>query len=325
MISIDRIVCPLDFSTASRGAFHHAVALARRSGARVTALHVLPVAAEADARSGTPPAPGPSASPAVAGAAAALPTQGSVAAAMDGLAEPARRAGVRVDPVVVEGGTARRILEHANGQGVGLVVMGTGGAGGLERLIMGSVAEKIVREASCPVLTVSPDASPPTDATAAGTFERIVCAVDFSEASLKALEYAYTLADGATSEVAIVHVLETPDSVLLFPRRPRPTETDPQAILKAQTRLESLLPANVREVADPLLELRVGRPHQQILRFARERRAQVIVMGVQGRGRGIVKRLFLGSVTNKVVRGASCPVLSLRGGMPGASREDRAS
>jgi nucleotide-binding universal stress UspA family protein len=225
---------------------------------------------------------------------------------------------VEVEPVIVEGNTARRILEQADAAPADLVVMGTHGTGGLQRFVMGSVAERIVRTAACPVLTVSPRASEPSPPPRP-IYDRIVCAVDLSEGSHNVFEYALKLAESRASELTVLHVLEPPSWSFLVPDRADPSK-DPQLLLEARTRLESLLPANVHEHCSPRLDLRIGKAHEQILAVAQLRDAQVVVVGVRGRSAGVVEPLFLGSVTNQVVRGAACPVLSVREVRPAASR-----
>lgn len=315
MIAIDRIVCPVDFSEVSRSAFDHAVTLARRSGARISAVHVTPTATvpvDGDAAAASPgPAPGiPAAVP--------TPPIPPPSDAMEWLIEPARRSGVRVEPVIAHGNTVSRILEHSDEEPADLVVMGTHGTGGFERFVMGSVAERIVRKASCPVLTVSPevlDTPPPSPVG----FDRILCAVDFSEASVRGLEYALTLADGSTSELIVLHVLEPPGYSLLASDEIDPA-TNPALVREARSRLEALLPANVRDLCTPRVEVGIGKAHEQILTLAQQWEAQVIVTGVHGRAQGVVERLFLGSVANHVVREAPCPVLSVRDMTPAPSR-----
>lgn len=307
MIAIDRIVCPVDFSEVSRAAFDHAVALARQCDARITAVHVTPGATvpapeggppAALAPDGTVPAPAPP------------PPSPRPSEAMEWMIEPARRSGVAVESVIAEGNTVRRILEQTDAGTADLVVMGTHGTSGFERLVMGSVAERIVRKAACPVFTVSPEVldTPPPPASG---FDRILCAVDFSEASIRGLEYALTLANDPSSELILLHVLEPPAWSFLLGRESEPSY-DRGLLQKARGRLEHLLPANVRDRCTPRIEIRVGKAHEQILAFAHQQDAQVIVTGVHGRPRGVVGRLFLGSVANHVVREAACPVLSVR-------------
>ena len=238
--------------------------------------------------------------------------------ALEWLIEPARRSGVQVETVIAQGNTVRRILEHSDEGPADLVVMGTHGTGGFERFVMGSVAERIVRKASCPVLTVSPevlDTPPPSP----DGLDRILCAVDFSEASVRGLEYALTLADGPSSQLIVLHVLEPPGFSLFAGDEVDPT-SNPALVREARARLVALLPANVREHCTPRVEVRIGKAHEQILSVAQQEEAQVIVTGVHGRPQGVVERLFLGSVANHVVREAACPVLSVRDMTPAPSR-----
>jgi nucleotide-binding universal stress UspA family protein len=146
-----RICCPIDFSDASRAAMDVAADLARRTGAELVLLHAYPI-------------PGYT-----------FP-DGSVVASpkmMQDLADQAERhleewrqdatrvAGGRVTTEKAIGEPAAEIVSFAKSSGVDLVVVGTHGRTGLEHALMGSVAERVVRRAHCPVLTVRPAASPP--------------------------------------------------------------------------------------------------------------------------------------------------------------------
>lgn len=97
--------------------------------------------------------------------------------------EAASAAGVELDILVDVGQPAARILNRATSLPADLIVMGTHGTGGFERLVLGSVTEKVLRKAACPVLTVPPRAH----ATSQLPFKRLLCAVDFSDSSLTAL------------------------------------------------------------------------------------------------------------------------------------------
>jgi nucleotide-binding universal stress UspA family protein len=138
-MKIGTILHPTDFSRNSESAFHMACALARDYGARLVLLHVKPLLTVAYGEFG------------------ALPPEAS-----DHLEELKERlarlqpadAGIPVDRYVVEGEIAWEILRLAGELKVDLIVMGTHGRSGLGRLLMGSVAELVVRKASCPVLTV---------------------------------------------------------------------------------------------------------------------------------------------------------------------------
>jgi nucleotide-binding universal stress UspA family protein len=300
MIAIDRILCPVDFSDVSRRALEHAAALGRRQGARVVAVHVAPAVTTTPIAAA--PVPG----------AAFPPTaeeRRTRARDLEELVSSVRAPGGEVEARSAEGDVVSALLEEARGLAPDLIVMGTHGKGGFERLVLGSVTEKVVRKAPCPVLTVSP---PATDETPAPPrYERIVCAVDFSDASPRALEYALLLAENAGSEVALVHVVEEPVYAFMPPERDLGNERYWKELLqRAEDHLREFVPENAGELCSPSVHVRRGRVHEEILSLARERDAQVIVMGVHGRS--ILERLFLGSVTNHVLREATCPVLTVR-------------
>ena len=195
--------------------------------------------------------------------------------------------------------------------GADLLAIGTHGRSGFERLVLGSVAEKVLRKARCPVLTI-PRRLP--DAVPAGPvlFKQIVCAVDFSECSMHALKYALSLAQEADGRLTVVHVL-TPDLVAqvgIGEEHVSVAELQRHHEAAAIKFLEEAVPENAKVYCKPESMLLRGKPWREILRVASERQAELIVMGVQGRGAADL--LFFGSTTHHVVRQAECPVLTLR-------------
>lgn len=137
------ILCPTDFGEGSDAALAYAVDLAKALGAQVLVIHTyeIPMVGFPD---GTLVATAELASRVLEGA-----EQGLKAAA-------ARHAqsGVSLRTLVKQGETWRTIIETAESEGAGMIVMGTHGRRGLPRALLGSVAEKVVRTATCPVLTV---------------------------------------------------------------------------------------------------------------------------------------------------------------------------
>ena len=144
MIEIQRILCPIDFSDHSRRALDHAMAIARWYKSTVTVLHVFS------------PAPLAGFGPTSAFAPVVLTPADfeQLLADTKAFAETERAPGVAIAAVVREGHTAGAILEQAIGMAADLLVIGTHGRFGLERLLLGSVAEKVLRRARCPVMTV---------------------------------------------------------------------------------------------------------------------------------------------------------------------------
>ena len=115
-----------------------------------------------------------------------------------------RSAGPDVEVLIDSGQAAHQILEHATSLPADLIVIGTHGASGFEHLLLGSVTEKVLRRATCPVLTVPPRAR----TRAKLPFKRILCPLDFSESSLAALDFAVSLAQQGDAALTLLHVFE---------------------------------------------------------------------------------------------------------------------
>jgi nucleotide-binding universal stress UspA family protein len=298
-VDIKRILCPTDFSETSAHAVDQAIALAGYSRGQITALHVLSPM-----------------SLAVAGTATSAEETSQIDRARLQTAvglSAARERGVGVDVVVEIGRPADVIVQRARDLPADLIVMGTHGASGFQHLVLGSVTEKVLRWALCPVLTVPPRAQ----ATSTLPFERLVCAVDFSDASLDAVRFALSLASESHAALTLVHVLEWPWDEPPAPRLSELPHQQGAALAEfrrytetsAWARLESLVP-NELPASQVTTELRSGKPYAQILDVASTRGADLILAGV--RGRNVADVAFFGSTANQLVRRATCPVLTLR-------------
>jgi nucleotide-binding universal stress UspA family protein len=222
-------------------------------------------------------------------------------------------AGLDLDVVVTAGDPVHEILDCAHRRAADLLVMGTHGATGFQRLLLGSVTEKVLRKASCAVVTVPPGAH----TASAQPFTRLLAAVDFSGCSLRAVTVAAGVAAAAGARLTLVHVLEWPwhDTA----------DTTAQGVSAAQARAAAeyrhYLEAGARERLDALANSAMtgtgvgtrvcfGRPHLEILDAASDNAADLIVLGV--RGRGPVDLAFFGSTASHMVRSATCPVLTVR-------------
>lgn len=283
MIRIDRILCPVDLSEISARALSHAVALARWFEAEVTVLHV-----DTNVLPSTGPIPVPPEPIA------------AVQADVKRFAERAAVPEVGMVVVVDEGYTSasRRIVDRAAELETDLLVMGTHGRGGFDRLVLGSTTEKVIRKVRCPVLTVPPRAEQePPDGPV--VFKRILCPIDFSESSARAIEFALSLAQEADARLTLLHVMEWWTA-----------ETRQQLYTEAHDGLQHVVPDEARTWCTPETMVAAGVAHREILRIANEKHADLIVMGVLGRN--AVDLTLFGSTTSHVVRGASCPVLTLR-------------
>jgi nucleotide-binding universal stress UspA family protein len=307
MVTFRTILCPIDFSDHSRRAFDHALAIARWYGSTMTVLHVF-------ATTGSAYAPG---APAFEPLVLTRAERDHLLAEMKRFTESAPAQDLSVELDIREGDTAREILDAASEREVDLLVMGTHGRSGFERLLLGSITEKVLRRASCPVLTV-PRHSGDTLPAGPVLFKQILCPVDFSDPSMQALKYARSLAQEAAAHLTILHVLAydlptTPDLYDIAAEQSASlTEFRRQREDEARRRLGDALQDSVGPSGSVETLLVHGKPSREIIRLAAERQADVIVMGVQGRGAADL--LLLGSTTNHVVRAATCPVLTLRFG-----------
>ena len=308
MMRIGRILCPIDFSDFSRRALDHAVTIARWYESTITLLHVCSI---------VPPAAHAPGSGAVPSARLTPEDREALLASMRRFAEGEVGANVAMEFEIAEGPAAGVIVAKTNAMPVDLLVLGTHGRSGFERLVLGSVTEKVLRKAACPVLSVprnAPDAVPiPT-----ALFKRILCAVDFSDCSMRALDYALSLAQEADAHLTVIHVTEVPtdvprevhENVPSWTRRFR--EYAAQIEQDRRARLADAIPEPVRAYCTVETVFASGTPYREILRVASEEASDLIVIGV--RGSGAADRFFFGSTAHHVVRQATCPVLTLRTG-----------
>ena len=231
------------------------------------------------------------------------------------LAESEAGDGAAVDFEIAEGPAANGIVAKATEAHSDLIVMGTHGRSGFERLVLGSVTEKVLRRAPCPLLTVPKAIG---DMVPVSRFKHIVCAIDFSDCSMQALEYAFSLAQEADARLTVLHVVEVPSNLsedahetgLAGPRSLQ--EYVAATASERRARLNDAVPERVRACCTVDTVLASGTPYREILRVATERASDLIVIGVHGRHPADV--LFFGSTAQHVVRRAASPVLTLRQG-----------
>jgi nucleotide-binding universal stress UspA family protein len=301
VITFKQVLCPVDLSEASLRPLTYAAAIAGWYDAQLTVLHVVPTFDPMQVHPGGLEAPVRIVYP--------MPREEVIAE----LGRALEVAGV--DPerpaLTAEAGDAgATIVDQAVALRADLLVMGTHGRSGFDRLLLGSVTEEVLRKAPCPVLTVPPHAAggEPKDVV----FKQVLCPVDFSSASLQAVGFALDLARQAKGRVTLLHVIEwlaehEPQTNVHF----NVPEFRRHLSEMAHERLRTLVAEASRtecRVEDVVV---AGRAYRQILETARTRNAQLIVMGAQGRG--AVGLTLFGSTTQQVVREAECPVLTVRG------------
>jgi nucleotide-binding universal stress UspA family protein len=297
MLEIKLILCPVDFSEFSIRAYHHALSLAEHYRAKLVAQHIVELArypyADYAASAGDYAAFG-----------RALEEGGQ-----QQLREFVTRHRHEIQPeLVVHRGTAPDcILSFAQARKADLIVMGTHGRRGYDRLVLGSVTNRVMRRTPCPVLAVCGPRDDATSAERAASEEhshvhhlsRILFCTDFSENSERALNYAVSAADEYDAELTLLHVLE---------HVPSPVKTE-KTIATATERLDKLISAEGRKTVRIKTAVRIGKPYQQIIQLALEAKIDLVAMGV--RGRGALDLAVFGSTTYRVLQLGPCPVLAV--------------
>jgi nucleotide-binding universal stress UspA family protein len=188
-----------------------------------------------------------------------------------------------------------------------LIVLGTHGRTGLQHILLGSTAERVLTMAPCPVLTIrQPTGMEEPHVTKPIQFKQVLVPIDFSACSLGALEYGIQLAKDFSASMTLLHVLEPVaygvDLMLGHPQGQDREETHRQF-----KRLVNM----IRDHGVSLHEIiRGGLPADSILGTVHATNSDLVVMGTHGR-RGI-SHIINGSVAEAVLRQAPCPVLAMK-------------
>ncbi len=285
-----RWIAATDFSESGDRAAELAVVWAGRLGAELVGAHAAPELGDA-----TPP----SAQPLIAQNVEA--DRREAGERLDPWAEAARAAGISVEVRLVPTPAWKGIVELARSTRADCIVVGTHGASGVHRSLLGSTAERIVRHAPCSVLAVRGE-------TSAAIPERIILGEDLLSVSESARARAIELAREFEARIDVVHAVDlgTPylsALELTLPRQVLESVTD-----EARQRLDQLAAEN-RDVAIENVVVD-DKPAQALCDRAERTRAGLVVLGSHGLGG--VARLVLGSVAEQVVRHAPCSVLVVR-------------
>lgn len=289
-----RILVPVDFSKPSSQALGAAVALAQRFGARLAVAHVT--------RRNRP--------------------DSHIVAEQLGMTFDTRRAGraklveflerellgdIQPTRLVTDGVPFDEITKAAATWEADLIVIATHGYTGLKHVLLGSTAERVVRHAPCPVLVVrGREKRGVKKAFSPDKLSSILVPVDFSAPSLAALPHALALAQQYDAQLTLLHVIEPlhPDMLIDL------TETQHTARAAAHQRLTKLWEDTKKAWPRTGRELRTGHPVTTINALAKRTNADLVVLGTHGRTGW--KRGLMGSVAERVVQLAPCPVLVVR-------------
>jgi nucleotide-binding universal stress UspA family protein len=289
---MQRILVPIDFSDHSALALRHARELALLFGAELrllTAAFITPVW--------------------IAEGAAPLPDEYRQAvrkqaeADLETWAKPLRDARIRVSCAVSSDQPGSAIRSAAETWPADLIAMGTHGRTGIPHAVLGSIAERTVRLAPTPVLTVRADAGEPRP------IRSILVATDFSPDSQRALEWSIELARRTGARISLVHAVA---SAIVLGQE----ELALESVRAAQWAAEEAARGRLQQMKAELgalageIETREGRADAVILDSAKRHRADLIALGT--RGRSGLGHVLLGSTAERVVRQAHVPVAVLK-------------
>jgi nucleotide-binding universal stress UspA family protein len=306
-ISFKQILMATDFSAASQRALAYALAIARRYGSEVSLVHAIPP----EPRDCVPLDHVPR---------ELNRKRLDAEQAMQRLEIESRISQFTYTTALEEGPVWDVISPIIEREGVGLVVLGTHGRGALKKLALGSVAEEVLRSASCAVLTVGPKAEPPKDDVA--DFKTILFATDFGPASAGAFPYALFLAEDFGAKLVLLHMVP-PVSVFdiggaAYGQATATyssediSEWQSQAREGSLTKLKKLVPAEAKLSCEPEYVVETSFLPDGILDAAAMCQADLIVMGANRARSARLAAHIPWAVTHDVLCEAKCPVLTLR-------------
>jgi len=290
-IAVKHVIYLADFSEPSEAALPFAAAIARKFGAIVHALHVLT------------PEPYVYVPPETAATAIEALEENAQA----GMARvEAQLTGIPHEATVVRGVGVWPALEQQIVEcKADLIVLGTHGRTGAQKLLLGSVAEEVFRRSKVPVITIGPLV--PSGIHSGAHFRRVLFATDFSPESLAAAPHAISLAEENEARLILLHVL--PD-----PKRQESNRPGGTSVANAMYELYQLVPKEAEVWCRPEQVVEHGEPAERILWTADERGADLIVLGVRSAAGRLAAATHLGkSTAHKIVANAKCPVLTVRG------------
>jgi nucleotide-binding universal stress UspA family protein len=284
-LSFKHVLFPTDFTVASEIALPYALAIAKTYGSKLYLTHAV-----------TPEPP------------LTIPLE-PIPRDMDPLWNQARqRLTEFLDTSPVRGVVREGVLEQGDlwsvledvieRHSVDLIVLGSHGRHGLKKLVLGSSAEQVFRQATCPVMTIGPEAA--GHAPGQAVFQRIVFATDFSQGSLKALPYALSLAEENQAHLVVAHLIP------LVPMQHQ-DETRERAVQQ----LRRMIPVDADNWCHVDCRVSFEFPAEGILNLAAAENADLIVMGVRSKSARTASHLPW-AIAYEVVCHAKCPVLTVR-------------
>lgn len=285
-ITLKNILFATDFSDAADAAVPIALEIARRYGAKVYGVHVN----RFEDYTGVAP-----------NAWAAMTEAAEKENKEDAERLNEQLQDVEHEAVISEGNTWEVMSKLIEQKEIDLIVLGTRGRTGLGKVLLGSVAEQILRQAPCPVLTVGPHVNLWSDEYA--KMREILYATDLTAEFPTAAPYAISLAQENQAHLVLLHVIEDPKAGDLV--------DSPELMEAKERKLQQLVTEQAGSWCDPTYIVEQGPAAEKILDVAKRRHTDLIVLGARP-AKEFATHLNTGTV-HKVVSQAECPVLTVRG------------
>jgi nucleotide-binding universal stress UspA family protein len=278
---LNRILCPVDFFPASEFAARYASELAQARDAKLKLLHVIspivPTAYEYPLNMAD----------VIAGMEEASTRE------LDKLVRKFKTPDLDIQTEVRTGEIVPSIKTVISEYKPDLIAMGTHGRKNLGRWFLGSTTERLLRQSPVPLLTISPKKG----RIPGPAFRRILVTTDFSAGTTDALKYAFSLAQENQARLILMHVMQDSSQA-----------HDKDVVRQLRAELENLVPDGVRDWCTVETRLDAGAPpYRRILETVAKEKIDLLVMNIHGKG--MFERAILGSNAERVVRGASCPVM----------------
>lgn len=301
-IGFRQILLATDFSESSQRAFDYAIAVAQRHGSALSVVHVIPP----EPRDRIPLEP--------------LPRELN-RRRLDA-EEQLKNLGARMNNLdhhllLEQGPVWEALAGVVQREKVDLLVLATHGRGGLKKLVLGSVAEQVLRLAPCPVLTIGPHV--PSASSGIIEFRRILFATDFGPASAKAFPYALSLAEEHQAKLVLLHMVSPMPAADLTPPAYGSSAYVADEFMKWQrtmrdkstSKLRQLLPDDAKLAAEPEYVVGTDFLPEGILDVAATHKAEVIVMGANRTSSPRLAAHVPWALTHEVICQAKCPVLTV--------------
>lgn len=296
-VQFNSIFCPTDLSDYSNQAILYGIALAKVFGAKLYVCHVV------------------EAIPAIAYGEPFfdISYQQEIVEqnARKKINELMEKHSVNWEPVVSIGHVADEIVRTAGEKFIDIIIAATRTKKGLKRLLLGSVTERLIRIAPCPLFILrGSNYDSRIFAKRGFNLRRILVGCDFSEDSGFAVQHGLSLAQEFQAELNLVHVIDSnlykySDDMMIELKH----KLDDDLRNKFNKKLIEMFPQEAYNWCNLKTILLAGRPHEELVKYAVLKNIDLIIMGT--RGIGLVETMFIGSTTDRVIRKSSCPVLSV--------------